>query len=66
MVSFIGGGTGVPRENHIPAENHSQTSHNVWSTPRHERGVGNPGNVLGQSPIYDELSRLRTYHPPTS
>jgi hypothetical protein len=59
-------GTGVPRENHIPAENLSQTSHNVWSTPRHERGVGNPGNVLGQSPIYDELSRLRAYHPPTS
>ena len=38
-VSFIGGGTRVPIENHWPAASHWQTlSHNVASrTPRHER-----------------------------
>jgi len=39
-VSFIGGETGVPRENHRRVTNHWQTlSHDVVSsTPRHERG----------------------------
>jgi hypothetical protein len=39
-VSFIGGETGVPIENHGPAASHWQTlSHTfVSSTPRHERG----------------------------
>jgi hypothetical protein len=39
VVSFIGGGNGVPGENHRPVQSHGQTlSHNVVSsTPRHER-----------------------------
>jgi hypothetical protein len=39
-VSFIGGETEVPRENHRPVTSHRQTlSHNVvLFTHRHERG----------------------------
>jgi len=34
VASFIGGGTGVPGDNHRHAESHWQTlSHNVSSTP---------------------------------
>jgi len=35
-VSFIGRGTGVPRENHLPAASHWQTiSHNIVSITTH-------------------------------
>ena len=39
-VSFIGGRTGIPGENHRPVTSHLQTlSHDVVSsTPRHEWG----------------------------
>jgi hypothetical protein len=39
-VSFIGGGNGVPGENHRPVDSHWQiVSHNiVSSTPSHEQG----------------------------